>query len=95
MILSIKPSVLLGRMQMVKTEGDTDFHFAKVLLVKRHWLGRKMDAVVADDDKFPEVKEMKLFVQEEKEYREIDVKEIFCKSLFNGKIWFKFKEEMI
>ena len=37
-----KPAILLDRMQMIKTEGDKEFRFAKVILVKEHIFSKKL-----------------------------------------------------
>jgi hypothetical protein len=83
----------MGRLQMIKTEKDEDFRFGKVLLVKEHWLGRKMQPVDATDGKdFPDIVAMKLFIEEDGQYHEIDVDNITCRSLRKGLIHFEAKE---
>ena len=93
-MISILPSIMMSRMQMIKTEGDKDFRFGRVLLVKKHWFGRKMIPVDATDENgdYPPILEMKLFREEDGQYHEIDVDKIICESLLKGRLFFGAKE---
>lgn len=95
MILSINPGVVLSHLQMVRTEKDDHFRFGKVLLVKRHWFGKKMIAIdvteEATTNEFPEILEMKAWLNGE--YRLIDINNIECISLRKGHFRFHAIEE--
>ncbi len=92
MIFSIKPGIILGRMQLIKTANDKDFRYGKVFLVKRHWLGRKMVALDAtnEEDGYPEIMEMRMLI--DGELHDIDVNNILCRSLKQGRFFFGAKE---
>lgn len=94
MILSIKPGIIMTRLQMIKTKDDKDFRFGRVFLVKRHWLGKKMIALDATDEEgeFKEIVEMKIFIEEDGQYHEVDVNNILCWSLKKGRFFFGAKE---
>lgn len=72
----IKPckAIELDRLQMIKTEGEKEFRFGKVLLVKRKYLSKKMTAY--DANSLKEIKEIKFFHEEEKKYMMIDIDSI-------------------
>ena len=93
-MFDVKPGILMGRLQMIKTEEDKDFRFGKVFLVKKHWFGKKMIALDAteENDEYLPIVEMKLFKEEDGKYHEIDVNNIICKSMMKGEIFFGKKE---
>ena len=72
----LKPcrSIVLDRLQMIKTEDDKEYRFGKVLLVKTMYLSRKM--IAYDADSLKKIESMKYFYDENREYREIDIDSI-------------------
>ena len=94
-MFSINPGVILSHLQMVKTTDDTHFRFGKVLLVKRHLFGKKMIAIDVTEEgmtnEFPEILEMKAWL--DGEYRLIDINNIECISLRQGRFRFHAIEE--
>ena len=97
-MVKIRPSVLLGRLQLIKTEKDKDFRFGRVLLVKDKWFGSRLVPIDAtrcfgaSECDYPEIIAMKIFVEDEGKYREVDVSKITCRSLRKGRILFEFVE---
>ena len=40
-MISLKPMILVDRLQKVKTELNEPYHFAHIGVVKQHWFGKK------------------------------------------------------
>ena len=73
MILPCK-AILINRLQQIKTEDDTEFRFAKVLLVKHRFFSRKLIPYDTESGKL--IIEMKHFHEGLKRYFTIDIESL-------------------
>ena len=90
-MLSIKIGMLLEKLHLIKTDGDKDFRFGHVMLVKKGAFRKKLIAYDADSGK--PLTAMKYFVEEDTKYHEIQIDTIELTSLFGESFMFKFTEQ--